>query len=182
MQTPPRYGDYEAQRHWMEITINLPPSKWCAVQTWSERAGQPTCCPAPCSDSTLKRTPLCAHVRRPSIVQVPQLHCQRPGLVGPGLPPTLGLPGAQALACAAHGMHPSIAGCCLLLCIPLLSRLPRPAPALQDSRIRLCPHPAELAGGQVCGGLRTRGTCAGVLPRLRIPLLKDAAAPDGAGR
>ncbi|KAI8639848.1 glycosyl transferase [Parasitella parasitica] len=26
--TPPMYGDYEAQRHWMEITINLPTSKW----------------------------------------------------------------------------------------------------------------------------------------------------------
>ncbi|KAI8323906.1 glucosyltransferase required for N-linked glycosylation pathway [Martensiomyces pterosporus] len=26
--TPPMYGDYEAQRHWMEITNHLPPSKW----------------------------------------------------------------------------------------------------------------------------------------------------------
>ncbi|KAL8836100.1 MAG: hypothetical protein Q9170_003048 [Blastenia crenularia] len=26
--TPPMHGDYEAQRHWMEITINLPISKW----------------------------------------------------------------------------------------------------------------------------------------------------------
>ena len=25
---PPRYGDYEAQRHWMEISFNLPPSQW----------------------------------------------------------------------------------------------------------------------------------------------------------
>ncbi|THD27992.1 Alpha-1 3-glucosyltransferase [Fasciola hepatica] len=25
---PPMYGDYEAQRHWMEITTNLPPSEW----------------------------------------------------------------------------------------------------------------------------------------------------------
>lgn len=24
----PKFGDYEAQRHWMEITINLPPSEW----------------------------------------------------------------------------------------------------------------------------------------------------------
>ena len=23
------YGDYEAQRHWMEITINVPVNKWC---------------------------------------------------------------------------------------------------------------------------------------------------------
>ena len=21
---PPKYGDYEAQRHWMEVTLNLP--------------------------------------------------------------------------------------------------------------------------------------------------------------
>ncbi|ETN22969.1 hypothetical protein, variant [Phytophthora nicotianae INRA-310] len=26
--TPPMFGDYEAQRHWMEITINLPISGW----------------------------------------------------------------------------------------------------------------------------------------------------------
>ncbi|KAJ1742246.1 Glucosyltransferase-like protein [Coemansia sp. RSA 1086] len=26
--TPPLYGDYEAQRHWMEITVHLPPSRW----------------------------------------------------------------------------------------------------------------------------------------------------------
>ncbi|KAK9269100.1 hypothetical protein L1049_000869 [Liquidambar formosana] len=25
---PPKYGDYEAQRHWMEITLNLPPKEW----------------------------------------------------------------------------------------------------------------------------------------------------------
>jgi anti-sigma-K factor RskA len=28
MSTPPMYGDYEAQRHWMEITVNLPVSDW----------------------------------------------------------------------------------------------------------------------------------------------------------
>jgi alpha-1,3-glucosyltransferase len=27
-QTPPMFGDYEAQRHWMEITLNLPVSQW----------------------------------------------------------------------------------------------------------------------------------------------------------
>ncbi len=27
---PPRFGDYEAQRHWMEITLNLPVKGWCA--------------------------------------------------------------------------------------------------------------------------------------------------------
>ncbi|KAL0083249.1 ALG6, ALG8 glycosyltransferase family-domain-containing protein [Phycomyces blakesleeanus] len=26
--TPPQYGDYEAQRHWMELTINLPTKDW----------------------------------------------------------------------------------------------------------------------------------------------------------
>eukprot|EP00727_Mastigamoeba_balamuthi_P012319 m51a1_g771 hypothetical protein (508) ;mRNA; r:576901-579065 len=26
--TPPMYGDYEAQRHWMEITVNLPVQEW----------------------------------------------------------------------------------------------------------------------------------------------------------
>ena len=26
--TPPMYGDYEAQRHWMEITVNTPPNEW----------------------------------------------------------------------------------------------------------------------------------------------------------
>lgn len=25
---PPMHGDYEAQRHWMEITLNLPPTEW----------------------------------------------------------------------------------------------------------------------------------------------------------
>ena len=26
--TPPMFGDYEAQRHWMEVTVNLPASEW----------------------------------------------------------------------------------------------------------------------------------------------------------
>ena len=26
--TPPMFGDYEAQRHWMEITIHLPFQQW----------------------------------------------------------------------------------------------------------------------------------------------------------
>ncbi|KAL5965090.1 putative dolichyl pyrophosphate Man9GlcNAc2 alpha-13-glucosyltransferase [Taenia solium] len=30
MASPPMFGDYEAQRHWMEITINLPISEWYA--------------------------------------------------------------------------------------------------------------------------------------------------------
>jgi alpha-1,3-glucosyltransferase len=24
----PKFGDYEAQRHWMELTLALPPSQW----------------------------------------------------------------------------------------------------------------------------------------------------------
>ncbi|CAG2105674.1 unnamed protein product [Medioppia subpectinata] len=26
--TPPMFGDYEAQRHWMEVTVNLEPNHW----------------------------------------------------------------------------------------------------------------------------------------------------------
>lgn len=26
--SPPKFGDYEAQRHWMEITLNLPVLEW----------------------------------------------------------------------------------------------------------------------------------------------------------
>lgn len=26
--TPPMHGDYEAQRHWMEITLHLPTREW----------------------------------------------------------------------------------------------------------------------------------------------------------
>ncbi|KAE8157170.1 glycosyl transferase [Aspergillus tamarii] len=35
-QVPPMHGDFEAQRHWMEITINLPMSKWYTydLQYW----------------------------------------------------------------------------------------------------------------------------------------------------
>jgi len=25
---PPMFGDYEAQRHWMEVTVNLPSRDW----------------------------------------------------------------------------------------------------------------------------------------------------------
>lgn len=36
---PPMYGDYEAQRHWMEITINIPVNKWyvCKYETILEQ-------------------------------------------------------------------------------------------------------------------------------------------------
>ena len=27
-QNPPKYGDFEAQRHWMEITLSLPVRDW----------------------------------------------------------------------------------------------------------------------------------------------------------
>jgi len=27
-QAPPMHGDFEAQRHWMEVTIHLPISQW----------------------------------------------------------------------------------------------------------------------------------------------------------
>ena len=30
--TPPLFGDYEAQRHWMEITYNLPIRQWYGVR------------------------------------------------------------------------------------------------------------------------------------------------------
>lgn len=30
---PPKYGDFEAQRHWMEITLNLPPQDWYTNST-----------------------------------------------------------------------------------------------------------------------------------------------------
>ncbi|KAH7885017.1 ALG6, ALG8 glycosyltransferase family-domain-containing protein [Phlebopus sp. FC_14] len=34
--TPPMFGDYEAQRHWMELTIHLPPREWYTydLQYW----------------------------------------------------------------------------------------------------------------------------------------------------
>ncbi|RMZ52404.1 hypothetical protein APUTEX25_000679, partial [Auxenochlorella protothecoides] len=35
---PPKYGDYEAQRHWMEITINLPLSQWYTNSTQNDLA------------------------------------------------------------------------------------------------------------------------------------------------
>ena len=28
---PPMFGDYEAQRHWMELTVALPPKDWYAL-------------------------------------------------------------------------------------------------------------------------------------------------------
>ena len=37
MGTPPRYGDYEAQRHWMEITTNTPPAEcWTVESYWTQ--------------------------------------------------------------------------------------------------------------------------------------------------
>ncbi|XP_057462395.1 probable dolichyl pyrophosphate Man9GlcNAc2 alpha-1,3-glucosyltransferase [Actinidia eriantha] len=33
---PPKYGDFEAQRHWMEITLNLPASEWYRNSTTND--------------------------------------------------------------------------------------------------------------------------------------------------
>lgn len=33
---PPMYGDYEAQRHWMEITVNLPVTEWYTNSTHND--------------------------------------------------------------------------------------------------------------------------------------------------
>lgn len=33
---PPKYGDYEAQRHWMEITLNLPAKEWYRNSTTND--------------------------------------------------------------------------------------------------------------------------------------------------
>ena len=45
---PPMYGDYEAQRHWMEITYNLPLREWYVVVTsclWCGHSGHAWCRP-----------------------------------------------------------------------------------------------------------------------------------------
>lgn len=34
--TPPKYGDFEAQRHWMEITLNLPADEWYRNSTTND--------------------------------------------------------------------------------------------------------------------------------------------------
>ncbi|XP_073999633.1 dolichyl pyrophosphate Man9GlcNAc2 alpha-1,3-glucosyltransferase-like [Rhodnius prolixus] len=34
---PPMYGDYEAQRHWMEVTVNLPVKEWKDFVTGLEK-------------------------------------------------------------------------------------------------------------------------------------------------
>lgn len=33
---PPKFGDYKAQRHWMEITLNLPAKEWYQNSTANE--------------------------------------------------------------------------------------------------------------------------------------------------
>ncbi|XP_031477793.1 probable dolichyl pyrophosphate Man9GlcNAc2 alpha-1,3-glucosyltransferase [Nymphaea colorata] len=35
---PPKYGDYEAQRHWMEITLNTPMKEWYRNTTYNDLA------------------------------------------------------------------------------------------------------------------------------------------------
>ncbi len=37
--TPPMFGDFEAQRHWMEITTNLHPAEWY-IQTENNDLGR----------------------------------------------------------------------------------------------------------------------------------------------
>ena len=38
--SPPMYGDYEAQRHWQEVTVNLPLSDWYFETKDKGRANQ----------------------------------------------------------------------------------------------------------------------------------------------
>lgn len=38
---PPMYGDYEAQRHWQEITYNLPIRQWWVLLT--KEPGRKSC-------------------------------------------------------------------------------------------------------------------------------------------
>lgn len=33
---PPRFGDFEAQRHWMEITLGLPVKEWYRNSTYND--------------------------------------------------------------------------------------------------------------------------------------------------
>lgn len=33
---PPKFGDYEAQRHWMQITLNLPVTEWYRNSTTND--------------------------------------------------------------------------------------------------------------------------------------------------
>lgn len=35
-KNPPKYGDFEAQRHWMEITLNLPVRDWYTNTTHND--------------------------------------------------------------------------------------------------------------------------------------------------
>ncbi|KAL3090370.1 hypothetical protein niasHS_006822 [Heterodera schachtii] len=35
-QSPPMFGDFEAQRHWMEVTVNLSPSEWYVNSTTND--------------------------------------------------------------------------------------------------------------------------------------------------
>ncbi|KAM7540544.1 hypothetical protein Aperf_G00000047173 [Anoplocephala perfoliata] len=43
MASPPMFGDYEAQRYWMEITVNLPISEWY-LNTSSKQVRIRLCC------------------------------------------------------------------------------------------------------------------------------------------
>lgn len=55
--TPPKFGDYEAQRHWMELTTHLPVKQWCGMRLPSARAcRRVTCCVLPHHPSGRRRT------------------------------------------------------------------------------------------------------------------------------
>ena len=79
---PPKFGDYEAQRHWMEITVNTPMREWCV------RHGL-----------KVEHTLLCGRAAQQQCVWLVQVHAderQRSRILGPGLPAGVGIPGRPA--------------------------------------------------------------------------------------
>lgn len=82
---PPMYGDYEAQRHWKEITTSLPISQWCAPLICS-------CTPLLCLDRITFSFPVslrdilqsCVHLSPHT--QVRAQREERPAILGPRLP------------------------------------------------------------------------------------------------
>ena len=56
MGNPPMFGDYEAHRHWMEVTVNLPMRDWCGRQAVrSAPGGSHAASPAPSPPPSLAR-------------------------------------------------------------------------------------------------------------------------------
>lgn len=41
MAVPTKFGDFEAQRHWMEVTVNLPARQWLVALLGGQR--RPSC-------------------------------------------------------------------------------------------------------------------------------------------